>query len=206
MYTLIELKEDRELWSGINFIPTKCSWCEKDFEVKYGTLYNVIRRDAEGIFCCRKCAGASRAFSTQEKFKKEGGKTCKRCSEFKSLDSFSSLPNPPYFRSECKGCHNFKPARRYGSYKEKAARAKIPFELSMNQFIYFWNLDCYYCDSQITSTRLNLINNSAGYILSNVVSCCRQCQKFKGDLSHQKFINLCSTISNNVKENGVKDE
>lgn len=203
MYTLDQLKNDKELWSGIELIPTVCSWCNVEFEVKYGTLYNVIRRDAEGLYCCRRCAGAARAHSTQEKYKKEGGKECKRCGEFKLLENFSSLPNPPFFRSECKRCHNYKPARSYSFYKERAIREGVPFKLNLDQFENFWSKDCYYCKGLVKKIRIELLDYSEGYVLQNMVSCCRQCQKFKGDLSHEDFIKLCHKISDNVRESEV---
>lgn len=200
LYTLEQLKKDRNLWKNIDVIPIQCSWCHIEFETKYGTLYNVIRRDAEGIYCGRKCAGAARVFSTQNKYKEAGGKTCKRCGEFKNLDSFSTLPNPPYLRAECRRCHNYKPARQYSLSKEKSQRAKIPFTLSMDQFLESWGKPCYYCSSEVKTIRLEMLNNSFGYVPNNIVSSCRQCQRFKNGMNHDEFISLCRKISNNTKE------
>jgi len=204
LYTLDELKTNRDLWRGIHIIPAKCEWCESEFEIKYGTLYNIIRRNAEGIYCSRKCAGSARAYSTQEKYRTEGGKNCKRCGEFKALDNFSTLPNPPFFRAECKRCHNYKPARQFGSYKDKAQRLGQDFEISLDNFLVICDRPCFYCNSEVRNVRLEMIDYSQGYKLQNIVSCCRRCQKFKDGLSHQKFLELCFKISENVKDNEVK--
>jgi len=202
MHTLDILKNDKELWRELEIVPAKCSFCNQTFEIKHGTLYNIIRREADGIYCSRKCSGAARARSTQEKFVSDGGKKCKRCDEFKSLENFSSLPNPPYYRSECKRCHNYKPARHYLIYKEKSSRQGMKFNLSMDDFLSFDGQPCNYCGEELKSIRLELLNNHNGYLLENLVSCCRSCQKFKNGLDHDEFISLCKKvlkIKNNVR-------
>jgi hypothetical protein len=184
----------------MDLVPVLCSLCQDKFEIKNGTLYNIIRRDADGIYCNRKCAGNARASFTQEKYQKDGGKSCKRCGEFKSLENFSKLPNPPYLRSECRRCHNYKPARMFSVYKEKAAREKVPFLVDLDHFIEIWNKKCFYCGANIKNVRIELIDSRKGFVNKNMVSCCRECQKFKSDLEHLDFIEMCQKISNNVKE------
>ena len=199
MYTLDELKENRDLWKGSELISAKCSWCDEHFEIKNGTLYNIIRRNADGIYCSRRCAGSGRAHGTQSKYQNDGGKSCKRCGEFKSLENFSKLPNPPYLRSECKRCHNYKPARSFSIYKEKASRDGAEFLINLDQFVSFWNKDCFYCSSKIKKIRIDLLDSEKGYEINNIVSCCIDCQKLKGDLKHQDFINMCHKISDNLR-------
>lgn len=202
MYTLDELKNNRDIWKSLEVVPVRCTWCDDSFEVKYGTLYNIIRRGADGIYCSRKCAGSGRASNTQEKYQNDGGKTCKRCGEFKTLDNFSKLPNPPYLRSECRRCHNYKPARNFSVYKEKAQRDQVIFTLTMDEFEGFWNKQCYYCASEIKKIRIDVLDKEKGFSVSNVVSCCIDCQKLKGDFDHDNFLNLCRKISDNFKSGG----
>jgi hypothetical protein len=204
MYTLEELKEDRSLWRNLKLIPVSCNWCKEEFEIKYGTLYNIIRRDAEGVYCSRKHAGAARAKLTQDKYNREGGKTCKRCGEFKELDNFWPLPNPPYYRSECKRCRNYKPARRYSFYKDAAVSKGFAFDLTLNQFLEFQDKSCFYCDFKVENISLDLIDNTKGYIENNCISCCKRCKKFKGELEQEEFLKICASIVSNVKENGVE--
>lgn len=204
MYTLNELKQNRDIWKALDLVPVFCSWCNQSFEIKNGTLYNIIRRDAEGIYCGRKCAGSSRSCGTQEKYQKDGGKTCKRCGEFKSLENFSKLPNPPYLRSECRRCHNYKPARSFSMYKEKAQRDGIDFNLSLDEFEAFWNKNCFYCSSDIRKIRIQMLDFSKGYSPQNIVSCCIDCQKLRGSFEHDKFIEICNKISKNLKNGGNK--
>jgi hypothetical protein len=202
LYTLKELKEDKDLWKSLKLIPVACGWCEVEFEVKYGTLYNVIRRNADGVYCSRKHAGAARAKLTQDKYNKEGGKTCKRCGDFKMLDNFWPLPNPPYYRSECKRCRNYKPARRYSFYKDTAVSKNFLFTLSLDQFLNFDGNPCFYCGGDVDNISLDLIDNNLGYIDNNCISCCKRCKKFKGELEQEEFLEICNSIINNVKDNG----
>ena len=202
LYSLIELKMDREIWKNLDVIPIFCTFCEKESSIRYGTLYNIIRRNANGIYCSRKCAGSHRAEITQKKYIDGGGKKCKRCGDFKNLNDFSALPNPPYFRSECKRCHNYKPARYYGLLKEKAARLKINFNLSLDEFLKYLNVDCFYCGEKVKSIRLEICVLELGYQKDNIVSCCNDCQKFKNNLNHFDFINSCHKISVHLKKEG----
>jgi hypothetical protein len=206
VYTLEELKFDKDLWRGLKIIPVICDWCKEEFEVKYGTLYNVIRRDADGIYCCRKHAGAARAKMTQDKYLAEGGKACKRCGEFKDLDNFWPLPNPPYYRSECKRCRNYKPARRYSFHKDSAVRQGYDFQLTLDDFLKFWNNNCFYCGEDIHGVSLDLIDGTQGYNIVNCIPCCKSCKKFKGNLRQEEFLSICIKIANNVRDSGVKYE
>jgi hypothetical protein len=199
MYNLEELKIDRESWKNLKIVPVCCDYCKTPFDIKYGTLYNIIRRDADGLFCSRKCAGSFRAFITQNKYKNQGGKVCKRCGEFKQLDNFWPLPSPPYYRAECKRCRNYKPARQYSYYKDKAISDSIKFTLSLDQFLTFWNRPCFYCNSEIDNVSLEIMNQDLGYVDKNCISCCRGCKKIKNDMSHKDFINFCEKVYLNVK-------
>lgn len=201
MFFLDQLKNDKTLWINDEHISVYCSWCNNAFSVKNGTLYSIIRRNSEAIFCSQKCNGSFRAKLTQEKYNLDGGKTCKRCQEFLPLDNFSTLPNPPYFRAECKICHNNKPARHIAIYKERAKENNIPFELKPDDFASKKN--CNYCGGLVRNLRIELINESMGYLKNNCIICCNDCYKFKNNLDHDTFINMCLKIANNIGVNNV---
>lgn len=202
MYTLTQLKDDYSLWQDLSLIPIICDWCNIQFEIKYGTLYNIIRRNADGVYCCRTHAGAARAKNTQTKFEKQGGKLCKRCGEFKTLENFWTLPNPPFYRSECKRCRNFKPARKYSYYKNSAINQGFIFDLTLDEFLSFWGKECFYCGLEVKNVGLDLIISADGYKINNCISCCSDCKKFKGILEQEQFIKKCNLIVSHVKENG----
>lgn len=200
MFTYEQLIKDKTIWSGEKAVNAKCSWCESLFEIKYGTLYNAIRRNADGIFCSRKCSGSHQTSSTQKKLADAGGKACKRCGEFKILSEFSSLPNPPYYRAECKGCHNYKPARKYFFSKEKAKSLGVDFDISLDYFLKISNSECFYCsENNKKIIRAIRINEEDGFKDHNVIPACVPCKKFRGSISHEKFINNCEKITKNIK-------
>lgn len=199
IHTLEELKANKDLWKNLKLIPVSCNWCQKEFEIKYITLYNIVRRNASGVYCCRSHSGLARTKSTQEQYQLNGGKACKRCGETKSLDNFWPLPNPPYYRSECKRCRNYKPARKYSFYKSTALSKGLIFKLTLSQFLEFENQPCFYCNTAVENISLDLIQNQFGYVEHNCISCCKNCLKFKGNLEQQEFIEKCKTIVSNIK-------
>ncbi len=58
---------------------------------------------------------------------------------------------------------------------------------------------CHYCTNKLPSTGYGLdrMDNSKGYLLSNVVACCKKCNYMKGDyLSYSEMIEVVSLIKN----------
>jgi uncharacterized protein with PIN domain len=58
-------------------------------------------------------------------------------------------------------------------------------------YSYFESLfrkNCFYCNSEIKTIGLDRIENSVGYIVSNVVACCEMCNRMKWAYSHDEFI------------------
>lgn len=199
MYSLSQLKNDKSIWSKIEILSVSCSWCNTSFDVKYGTIYNIIRRNADGIFCSPKCSGSFRTKETQQRYLNDGGKNCKRCLEFLSLDNFCSMPNPPYFRSECKRCHNNKPAKYYSLIKLKSKKQDILFNISLDDFLSVFNYNCFYCNNKLRHPKISLKNKEFGYIKNNIIIVCEDCQSFRYDMEHDNFINKCIVIAKNFK-------
>ena len=57
------------------------------------------------------------------------------------------------------------------------------------------NKNCTYCGDNIPGIGLDRINNTIGYTIDNIASCCTTCNMMKHKLSHQEFINKCIKIS-----------
>ena len=70
------------------------------------------------------------------------------------------------------------------------------FDLTFNQFMNFWQKDCFYCGNKIETIGLDRIDNKIGYIKENIISCCWICNKMKNQLSANEFINKCKVIGN----------
>ena len=88
-----------------------------------------------------------------------------------------------------------KPATRFRYYQRSAAERGIPFELTFEQFILFWQQPCWYCGDPLETAGLDRVDNSKGYALDNVVSCCFMCNAAKRNYSQQVFLERCKRIS-----------
>lgn len=198
LYTLNELKEDRAIWATKSFIDVVCDRCLCAFKLKYGTLYNIIRRNANGLYCSRKCSGAVKSEITQEKYASSGGKACKRCEEFKPLSEFWPLPNPPYYRSECKTCRNNKSARKFAFYRDKAKLQNIPFSITQEYFFEVLKKSCEYCNEK-SHLSIGFLNFENGYANDNCISICRVCSKLKGKINDDDFKAQCIKIYKNLE-------
>lgn len=88
---------------------------------------------------------------------------------------------------------------KYRSYKESAKRRSFPFELSIEEFITFWQKPCHYCGDSIETIGLDRIDNSKGYSLDNCVSCCYICNIMKASLDKETFISHIRKINNHFK-------
>lgn len=59
----------------------------------------------------------------------------------------------------------------------------------------FWKKPCHYCGYAIFTIGLDRIDNSDGYRIGNVVSCCSLCNRSKNNLSAEKFISQCAQVA-----------
>lgn len=94
----------------------------------------------------------------------------------------------------------------YNRYKNKSYYRGIWFGLSMAQFIYLINQECFYCGDSFSnkiSTKtgyyrfngIDRVNSNDSYVWDNCVPCCKTCNFAKGTLSKEKFINLAVKIA-----------
>lgn len=102
----------------------------------------------------------------------------------------------------------------YKGYKYSAKQRNLSFNLSENDFRDITSSDCYYCGkepNQIKNKNVNgyyvyngidRIDSSMGYELSNVVSCCKECNFGKRDYSKQKFLSWVEKVYNH----SIKDK
>jgi len=93
----------------------------------------------------------------------------------------------------------FRVNRVFSSYRQAARKKDMEFKLTKEDVEKLINLDCYYCgDSpsnthichghKITYQGIDRLDNTKGYTLDNVVSCCIVCNKMKKALSHDEFV------------------
>lgn len=75
---------------------------------------------------------------------------------------------------------------RYNTAKGNAKRRGKSFTISFEDFCNEINKPCYYCnneigDKSITGSGLDRVDNTKGYDLDNIKSCCKVCNTIKGN-------------------------
>jgi hypothetical protein len=93
---------------------------------------------------------------------------------------------------------------KYNKYKKSARSRNINFDLTFDEFIYFWENPCFYCGSPINNIGLDRVNNNIGYTINNIVPCCIMCNKIKLDLSCVNFINYIEQVKNFITYNIIR--
>ncbi len=99
----------------------------------------------------------------------------------------------------------------YRRYKYGAIERNLIFDLSFDYFISIIEKKCYYCNAEgyiKTSTNKNhpfyksngidRIDSYNGYVIGNVVPCCRNCNVSKNDKTQKEFAEWIINVYNNL--------
>lgn len=97
--------------------------------------------------------------------------------------------------------------RKYKRFVAYTKSRNIYNGLSEKTYTELTSLNCYYCDSMVsdkTGARLDRIDSNKGYILQNVVPCCKRCNVAKNDMTITEYIEWLhkahSTMANKLAE------
>jgi len=95
----------------------------------------------------------------------------------------------------------------YCNYKNIAKKRGLLFELTKEQFGIITKQNCFYCNKEPIQTMNNTrkfgyyfyngidrIDSSKGYIIDNVVPCCKICNTGKTDLSKDEFLSWIKSV------------
>lgn len=95
----------------------------------------------------------------------------------------------------------------YSSQKGEAKYRKLDFNLTKDEFKKLISGNCHYCNDiprnlckpkkyygSLIYSGIDRIDSSKGYITSNVVSCCKTCNRGKNDMSYKDFISYLKRI------------
>lgn len=130
-------------------------------------------------------------------------KTCNKCKQLKSLEEFNQHKrNKDGYRYTCRQCeleerraYYSTPRGKWNSYRSSARQRKLKFALTYEEFMSFWQKPCSYCGAQINTIGIDRIDNTVGYILENVTSCCTECNFFKKDMHRDELFSHVRRIS-----------
>ena len=85
----------------------------------------------------------------------------------------------------------------YIRYRGSAKKRGYDFNISQETMDSFFMSNCHYCNMIIPSIGLDRVENSIGYVISNIVPCCAVCNRMKRTESRDEFINKCRAIVKN---------
>ena len=96
----------------------------------------------------------------------------------------------------------------YASYMANARKRDLAFEIDETRFKEIIISSCYYCGETPNNpysqhnkkifnyTGIDRVDPSCGYFESNIVPCCKICNRFKLDMSYEKFIEWIINLHN----------
>jgi len=92
------------------------------------------------------------------------------------------------------------PWPKYRIYEAGAKERDLSFNLTFEEFMKYWKQPCVYCGQPIETIGLDRVDNSVGYEATNVVPCCKDCNRAKSVLPQMEFISLCKAIAERWKD------
>lgn len=181
----------------INLVSSKCFYCgflNKD------NLNGIDRLDSSSnytidncVSCCRNCNFIKRCLDPIT--------FIKRC--FHISNKF--FDNKTYYNK----CWPNNKSVNILCYKERAIKKNIVFELSSKQFNNLINDNCFYCNKNSDNNHKNGIDrkdNKLGYIITNCLTCCSECNIMKCNLDYNIFINHCKRVTVYHNDNNIDFE
>jgi len=106
----------------------------------------------------------------------------------------------PYQQASFDACYN--------SYKREALVRHIEWDITKDEFRVLTMQNCHYCNKKPSQTRnvknnmngnyiysgLDRVDNNTGYILDNIVPCCKECNFAKRAMTKDDFIAMVKRI------------
>ena len=104
-------------------------------------------------------------------------------------------------------------------YKKQAKQRGLKYELAEKQFAELTQRDCYYCGAKpnnISGNKklngdyiyngIDRIDSKKGYIVNNVVPCCKICNSAKSNMTIDNFRNWIERAYNKMREPEIETE
>ena len=100
------------------------------------------------------------------------------------------------------------PNGRFNSYRTDARHRNggMDFSITKDEFMLFWQKPCFYCGDSIPTVGLDRVDNSKGYVLGNIASCCSICNFAKRQLGRNEFIEHCRKVIVEAEKRKIKTE
>lgn len=85
------------------------------------------------------------------------------------------------------------PRGRYSSLKARAKRFNREVEISLDEFTELINQSCHYCGNSDAQIGIDRKDSKLGYLVSNCLPCCKECNSKKRDLDYDEFVSQMSS-------------
>lgn len=86
------------------------------------------------------------------------------------------------------------PAYKYARLKAGAKERGLDFEITKPDYAAFWQKPCHYCGSEIERCGIDRIDSKRGYVMGNLVPCCKKCNLMKREYTQAQFVLHCQRI------------
>lgn len=161
--------------------------CETIVGKKYGrltVLKRVENKSSHARFICRCDCGTEKEFTGNRLGKKTNSCGCLS----------ADLARERRLLPKGESAFNL----LFATYKRTAEKRNLEFDIAKDYFLELVQKDCFYCGSEPSSVSkatngnfiyngVDRIDNSKGYVLGNVVSCCTKCNFIKGTMSLEEL-------------------
>tara|TARA_R110000824_G_scaffold150772_2_gene321499 strand:+ start:382 stop:873 length:492 start_codon:yes stop_codon:yes gene_type:complete len=107
-------------------------------------------------------------------------KSCKRAVKKKWINNNRDKVNKAH------RAYNVTPKGRFRGYKRRAVQKGYDFEFTFETFEPFILSNCYHCGG--TGYGIDRLDSSKGYIVSNCVPCCSECNYSKRHLEEEDWV------------------
>lgn len=94
-------------------------------------------------------------------------------------------------KSTCSECS---PELVYRQYEYKAKERNLTFRLSLEDFEKLISQPCHYC-GEYEVMGVDRVDNRIGYLVSNSVPCCMECNFMKRTMDKHRFVNRAVKIA-----------
>ena len=179
-----------------NQVEKTCTYCNKKFAAS-------IKRSNEVSHCSRRCY--------IDEANNAGKRCCKDCGILKPIEEFNTHNKTKEIRRRyCIKCEKKRvksrsilPKQRWANAKRRSAKSGEIWEIPLEVYVKIINARCHYCDGKLNPTGCGLDrkDNELGYVIENVVPCCRECNTVKNHFfTYQEMILLSITIKKIKKE------
>jgi hypothetical protein len=185
----------RGCWTNVFTDTNYCTDCvnksQKTLDIKTSFIENAVKYNNETEEN-KMCISCNHLFPNDKLLQNDQCAKCNKNSQ-KNVDNY--VPKDLF-------------EQKIYNYKDGAKKRNLLFTLTDNECLKLFSKKCYYCGfiNQSHGIGIDRADNTKGYIKSNCIPCCTQCNIMKKDHDLITFIKICQHIATiNNKFNGNID-